>query len=85
MSKKKSHENNDDVLKGIGIIIPKIPSLIFRSAGAYLRFKSDVKKAGKIFEKELIAQGLDSKTAAGLTNLYLEGSNIFKSIFEKNQ
>ena len=83
MIKKKSQENKDDVIKGIGIIIPKLPKILFKSAGAYLNFKKDVKKAGKIFEKELKDQGLDDKTATELTKIYLEGSNFIKLIMEK--
>jgi hypothetical protein len=84
MKHSKNKDKNDDVIKGIGMVIPKLPSLIIKSAGAYLRFKKDVKNAGKIFEKELKDQGIDDKTASELTKLYLDGSNILKNIMEKN-
>ena len=42
------------------------------------RLNKDAKKAGKVFRKELINQGVDKKTAVELTEKYLEGSNIIR-------
>jgi len=69
-----------NIVKIFGLMIPSIPSLLFRLGGTFLRFKRDAKKAGKVFEKELRAQGLDKKMAGELTNIYLEGSNLVKYI-----
>jgi hypothetical protein len=63
-------------IKLFGLIIPSMPSLIFRLAGTYIRFKSNANKAGKIFKKELIHQGIDKVTATELTGIYLESSHI---------
>ena len=42
----------------------------------FLSFKIQAKKGGKIFEKELISQGLDKETAKKLTEAYMEPSRI---------
>ena len=41
-----------------------------------LRLKLDAKKGGKTFHKELLHQGIDETTAAQLTEIYLQPSNI---------
>ena len=67
-------------IKLFGMMIPSLPSLMFRFTGTFIRFKSDANKAGKIFKKELIKQGIDKETAAELTGIYLESSHIKKYI-----
>lgn len=69
-----------NIVKIFGLMIPSIPSLLFRLGGTFLRFKRDAKKAGKVFERELRAHGLDKKMAGELTSIYLEGSNLVKYI-----
>ena len=59
-----------------GIILPYLPSLMFRLGGSFLRLKLDAKKGGKTFHNELLHQGIDETTAAQLTELYLQPSNI---------
>jgi hypothetical protein len=72
--------NKDDMgvepIKFFGLIIPKIPFLMFRFTGIFLRFKSDANKAGKIFHKELIKNGINEETASDLTDIYMESSHI---------
>ncbi len=63
-------------IKLFGIMIPSMPSLMFRIMGTLLRFKSDANKAEKVFKKELINQGIDKETAAELTEIYMKGSHI---------
>jgi len=63
-------------IKLLGMIIPLIPSLMFRLTGTLIRFKSDANKAGKVFKNELIKQGIDKETADELTLIYLESSHI---------
>jgi len=65
-------------VKLFGMIIPSMPSLMFRLTGTLLRFKSDANKAGKVFKKELIQQGIDKETATELTERYMESSRIRK-------
>lgn len=65
-------------VKSLGILIPLLPSLILRFAGEFIRFKSRAQKAGRIFQDELLRQGLDKTTAERLTAFYLEGSDLFK-------
>ena len=67
-------------IKLFGIMIPSIPSLLFRLTGTFIRFKSHANKAGKIFKEELIKQGIDEETAAELTGVYMESSHIRKYI-----
>jgi hypothetical protein len=81
MSRKEELKKEENPFKYIGIMIPVLPSLMFRLTGTFLRFKRDAKKAGKIFRKELIKQGFDKKTANQLTDKYLEGSNLTKIMF----
>ena len=78
MSRKEELKKEANPLKFIGIMLPVLPSLMFRLTGTFLRFKRDAKKAGKVFRKELIKQGFDKKTANDLTEKYLEGSNLTK-------
>jgi len=73
-------DGRDEVcfIKLFGIMIPSLPSLMFRLTGTFLRFKSDANKAGKIFKKELMKQGFDKETAEELRGIYMESSYIKK-------
>ncbi len=82
MSKKNEEMGNADPVKWFGMIISFIPSLLVKSGGAFLRFKRQAKKGGKIFKKELINQGLDRKTASELTEIYLKGSHLIQSMIK---
>ena len=73
--------NNEDErkvggIKLFGLLLPKIPSLMFKLSGTLLRFKTQANKAGRVFKKELVKQGLDEETAEELKEIYLEGSHI---------
>jgi len=63
-------------IKIFGMVLPSMPSLMIRLSGTFLRFKRRSNKAGKVFKKELIKQGVDKETAKGLTETYMEGSHI---------
>lgn len=71
-------------IKFFGLLLPSLPRLILRCGGTFLRFRRDAKKAGKVFRKELIEQGLDKQTATGLTDIYMEGSDLIKLIRNMN-
>ena len=79
---KNSEDGREEIspIKIFGILIPSMPSLMFRFTGSFLRFKIDAKKAGKVFKKELIKQGIDKETADELTETYIESSHIRKYI-----
>jgi hypothetical protein len=66
--------------KEIGqIIIAGIPVMIttgFRLGIAYLKFKRKAKRAAVVFERELLAAGMDRDGARKLTEMYLESSRI---------
>jgi len=74
----ETREAKRNPVKIIGLLIPLIPSLILRFAGEFIRFKSRAQKAGRIFQDELLRQGLDKTTAERLTAFYLEGNEPFK-------
>jgi hypothetical protein len=59
-----------------GVILSSLPSLLLRFGVEFLRFKSKAKKGARIFQKELIYQGLAKTTAKKLTDTYLEGSDL---------
>ena len=67
-------------IKFLGFLLPSLPRIILRCTGTFLRFRRDAKKAGKVFKKELIDQGIDKQTATELTDIYTEGSDLFKLI-----
>ena len=67
-------------MKLLGMMIPLIPSLMFRLTGTLIQFKSRANKAGKVFKNELIKQGIDRETADELTLIYMESSHIRKYI-----
>lgn len=67
-------------IKLFGILLPSLPSLMIRFGGTFLRFKRNAKKAGKVFKKELMKQGLDKQVASELTEIYMDGSDLSKFI-----
>jgi hypothetical protein len=57
--------------------IPVMVTMGLRLTIAYLRFKRKAKKAARIFERELLAGGIDREGARKLTEMYLESSRVF--------
>jgi hypothetical protein len=76
---------NENLLKILGMTIPALPSIMFRFSGEYLRFRSKARKGGFLFQNQLISRGVDRATAEQLTEIYLEGSNLFKILFTLRQ
>ena len=60
----------------VRMMFSSFPSLFLTMGRIFLRFKRDAKKAGRIFRRELKAQGIDKETAAALTETYLKSSEI---------
>jgi len=56
--------------------IPVMVALGFRLGIAYLKFKRKAKKAAGVFERELLAGGIDKASARRLTQMYLESSRV---------
>jgi hypothetical protein len=81
---KKAEEKGNANSELFGMILPLLPNLLLKSGWAFLRFKMDAKRGGNIFQKELMNQGLDKITAAELTEIYLEGSNLFQSLMNRH-
>ena len=81
-SSKKNERINAPKKRSFAIlkIIPKAFGLGFRLGLFYLGFKRKARKAGKIFEKELLAVGMDKKMARQLKKDYLETSHFFHQI-----
>lgn len=69
-------QERDSTIKSFGVLIPFLPKLLIKLSITFLRFKRGAKKAGKVFRKELVEQGLDKQTASELTEIYLRGSEI---------
>ena len=80
MNKKFEEARKSNYIELLGAILPFLPALLLKSGWAFLRFKMEAKRGGDIFQKELINQGLDKTTAARITEIYLEGNNVFKSL-----
>jgi len=76
MNKGNKDEREVDGIRLFGMLLPKMPSLMFRLSGTLIRFKSQANKAGKVFKKELVKQGIDKETAEELKGIYMEGSHI---------
>ncbi|KAA0002383.1 MAG: hypothetical protein FE048_03905 [Thermoplasmata archaeon] len=72
----EERERKIDNFRVFGMVLSSLPSLMFRLGKTFLKFKREAKKGGHIFQKELIAQGLDTEKAAELTEIYLESSNL---------
>lgn len=76
MVKNTEDQGSAGGFRVLGALLPYLPSLMLRLGGSFLRLKRDAKKAGRIFQKELMHQGIDEGTAAELTEIYLEPSSI---------
>ena len=51
---------------------------MFRFGFEYLKLKRKASRAGRIFEQELLDNGIDKKTAKRLKEEYLKGSHFFR-------
>lgn len=80
MTKKIKEKYRGMSFKLFGMFLLSLLPLLFKSGGAFLRFKREAKKGGQIFQRELVKQGIDKSTADELTEIYIGGSNIFKSL-----
>jgi hypothetical protein len=74
--------NRDKKHSGAGTMIlqvlPRALGLGFRIGIFYLGFKRRARKAGKIFEKELLAAGMDKIQARQLRDDYLQTSHVIR-------
>lgn len=73
---KEKKERKGNSIKIFGMLLSSIPIFTIRFGRIYLRFKRQSKKAGKIFRKKLIKEGIDKNTAGFLTDQYLSSSDI---------
>ena len=78
MKEEKDEKSDVNRSRLFGVMLSSMPSLLFKFGGLYLRFKSEAKKGGRVFQKELIKQGIDRETAEELTRVYLKGSDLLK-------
>ncbi len=75
--------HRDTTLKLVGALIPVLPFLGYRLLREYLCFKASASKAGKIYEQELIKQGLSLDIAHELTMKYLESQSLQTALFSR--
>jgi len=75
---QEKHSNNP--IKIFGVMLPSLPAITIRLGGTLLRLKRDSNKAGKIFKKELIKQGIDKDTANELRQIYTNNMNFHNLI-----
>jgi len=80
MNKDINESEDARPIKIFGMLLPSMPSLMFKFTGTFLRFKSQANKAGRVFNKELVKQGIDRDTAKELTDIYMESSHLRKYI-----
>ena len=59
-------------------LIPRFIPLAIKLGFVYLSFKRKAKKAGKIFKKELLANGISKEEADQLTEDYLKTSHFLR-------
>jgi hypothetical protein len=71
---RRNHRDREIAFK----VFPRFIPLAIKLGFVYLSFKRKAKKAGKVFKKELIAGGIDKKTAELLTEDYLKTSHFLR-------
>ena len=76
---RKNKDQRGEGIRLAGVLIPSLLPLVFKLGKTYLRFKKDAQKAGKIFEKELRANGINKETARAMTDVYLSSSRILRT------
>jgi len=76
---RKNREGGGEGFRIAGAMIPSLIPLMLRLGKTYLKFKKNAQKAGRIFEKELRANGIDKKTAREMTEIYLDSSRILSA------
>jgi hypothetical protein len=76
---RKNKDQRGEGIRLAGVLIPSLIPLVFKLGKTYLRFKKDAQKAGKIFQKELRANGIDKETAQAMTEIYLNSSRILRA------
>ena len=72
-------------MKAVGMLISSLPYLIIRFGAIYLGYKRKSKKAGKIFKKTLLKEGIDRRTADKLTNNFTQTIGFKEFIGWKKQ
>ena len=78
LKRNKRQANHDNTSKIVFKTAPRFIPLIIKLGFVYLGFKRKAKKAGKVFKKELLANGIDKKTAELLTEDYLNTSHFLR-------
>lgn len=76
---RNNKKQREEGIRLVGVLIPSLIPLVFKLGTTYLRFKKSAQKAGKIFEKELRANGIDKETARAMTEIYLNSSRILRA------
>ena len=74
--KNKNSGNRSGMVNFIIMMLPRVLGLGFKLGLFYLGLKRKAKKAGKLFEKELLAAGINKKMAKQLKEEYMATSHI---------
>lgn len=75
---KSDHRGRDFAFK----VAPKAIPLFFKMGFVYVSVKRKASKAAKLFEYEMIQNGVDKKTARRLSKEYKKGSQFFRHFDE---
>lgn len=67
---------NGKILRYTSILLILLPFFLFRVIAEYLRFRGTVEKGGRIFQTELIKQGIDIQIAQELTRQYIQSISL---------
>lgn len=80
---QKSDTDSYDPVQLMARGISYLPKILYKSGTAWLSFKLTAKKGGRIFQKELIRNGLDKDTAMHFTEDYISTSNLLRIFFDR--
>ena len=72
--RKRNRPRARDVIK----VVPRAIPLMFKVGFVYLTVRWKARKAARIFEREMLAGGVDKRTARLLKKEYLKGSRGFR-------
>jgi hypothetical protein len=76
-------ESSHDPVQIMARVMAYLPIILLKSGTAWLKFKRQVKKGERTFQKELLKQGLDKEIATQFTNQYTSGSNLIKILLNR--
>ena len=76
-------KHDSEATRGVASFLRLAPSffpLTFKALTAYARLRSRARKAGRVFEDELVAGGMRAEDAKVLSHDFVEASAVVKSL-----